>query len=330
MSDQLFRQFITTMNEVIVENNQIDGRGQAKLLNSLFKLESEFRRVLLQTKHGKEMYLKFMSFITDDKKNLLSARPYFRERQNTLSKKVAKAFEDNHPEVLYKFRLNFLFAQWVVNNWGDSKTAQSLKQNLRLKGILGKISKVRNTLCENNLPLAINRSKIFWSKNTQSHIQYMDLIQSSAEGLLTAIDKFVPPYKTVFRTTAIGRMTLNMTTENSSTLIKVPPRDKRILYRANNARNKAHLSEDSQVVDYINQKFGSVTSSSLAEIENATLIMASIDEKPDNAVSLADKLSNNVSPETGLIEHESASCLFSQINKLTIFEQKIIYLKVGG
>jgi DNA-directed RNA polymerase specialized sigma subunit len=63
----------------------------------------------------------------------------------------------------------------------------------------------------------------------------MDLIQIAAEGLMSAVDKFVLPYSPVFRSVAIGRMVGNFIEQTSETMVHFYPTDKRKIYRANKA-----------------------------------------------------------------------------------------------
>lgn len=224
----LFKQFVNEMNCVLQLNDEDSGKGQSALFSELFSYERKFREVLLSTSYGKDIYKRFMFYISRDKDSILQVMPYFRERQETFSKKISKSFENGNHQALHKFRINFLFASWVLENWEPSANDRVTyrKQHEKLLKIFDEMKRIRRLLCENSLPLAINRSKIFWSKVPESHLEYMDLIQNSAEGLMVAIDKFTPPYKTVFRSTAIGRMTLNMMTDYNATLVKLPPREK--------------------------------------------------------------------------------------------------------
>ncbi|NIP30507.1 MAG: hypothetical protein GTN59_08105, partial [Candidatus Dadabacteria bacterium] len=103
----------------------------------------------------------------------------------------------------------------------------------------------------------------------------MDFIQNANEGLMNAIDKFVPPYKTVFRSVAIGRMTLNMHTDHNATMVKFSPTEKRILYRANNAKVKAKLTDQGDILNYVKESFNSVTPEKLRDILSAATGVAS-------------------------------------------------------
>mgnify|MGYP000856001235 CR=1 FL=1 len=109
-----------------------------------------------------------------------------------------------------------------------------------------KIKKVREELVQTNLPLACSRARDFFSRTPRSHLEHMDLVQIACEGLISAVDKFVPPFSKAFRDVAIGRMTGNFIEQYSETLLHFFPKDKRKLYRlhklmAKNPENTSFL-----------------------------------------------------------------------------------------
>ncbi len=320
----IFKQFIKTMNDVLSENYDKDGRNQKDLLEDLFKLERKFKDTLISTAEGKKVYGDFVNFIKVEKGNILSARIYFRERQDTFSSKISKSFKQNKPHLLYRFNINYNFAKWVCDRYRGPKS-RSLNHTFK------KIIEVRKVLCENNIPLAINRAKIFWSRTPNSHLEYMDFIQNANEGLMNAIDKFVPPYKTVFRSVAIGRMTLNMHTDHNATMVKFSPTEKRILYRANNAKVKAKLTDQGDILNYVKESFNSVTPEKLRDILSAATGVASLD-KPieETELSMIDMLAaDGPTPEESFLSKELMSKISYALNNIPIIEQKIIKMKFG-
>lgn len=339
----LFRQFVADMDSLLQANEREDSRDQKKMLDELIQLEANFKKVILSHKSGNDTYVKFMDFIMNEKGNILSARVYFRERQQTFSSKLFKAFHKKNASMLHKFRINFLFAKWCLEKGPVLKEEKDGKKSKvtgylnykgpykkRLEKMFSQIIETRNKLCENNLPLAINRAKIFWSKVPESHLEYMDLIQTATEGLITALDKFVPPYRTVFRSTAIGRMTLNMMTDYNDTIVKIPPKEKRILYRAKNAKRKENITDQSKIVDYVNESFNGVTESDLSEIEAAAAQVVDIYEKTENSYSIAEKIfDENNNTETKCESLQIKFILKIGINDLSPIERKILLLKHG-
>jgi hypothetical protein len=107
------------------------------------------------------------------------------------------------------------------------------------------------------MPLAIAQAKQFWHKapsaTKDTRFSFMDFVQIAADGLMSAVDKFVlpggleanPALIRVWRAVAIGRMKGNFIEMFSETTIHFFPQDKRKLYRANK-----HLKEFSGQIDF--------------------------------------------------------------------------------
>jgi len=321
----IFKQFIKSMNTVLIDNMDNDSRDQKKLLEDLFDLENGFRDLLISIPEGKQMYYKFADFIKHEKRNILSARVYFRERQAVFSSKISPCFKENRPWNLYNFHINYHFVKWVCARYTGPKKK-------KLSNMFDKIIEVRKILCENNIPLAINRAKIFWSKVPASHLEYMDLIQDANEGLLTAIDKFVPPYKAVFRSVAVGRMTLNMHTDHNDTVLKLSPTEKRILYRANNARVKEKLKNEEEILEYVKESFGKVTIDKLRAINKAATGVISInagESDEDGEVANITIPSLNPNPEDVFLSKELRCKINNALSNIPIIEMKLIKMKFG-
>lgn len=325
-SRNTFKLFCASMNEALDRNDEEDGRNQKQLLEELFQLETKFRDTLISTQEGSEVYKKFVEFILNDKGNILSARVYFRERQDTFSSNISSAFQNNKPTQLFKFAINYPFAKWAFDRYKGPKSSQ-------LQSTLYEIIRVRKVLCENNLPLAINRAKIFWSKVPASNLEYMDIIQNASEGLINAIDKFVPPYKTVFKSVAIGRMSLNILTDHNATLVKFSPRDRRILYRANNARTKGKLSDMNDILAYVNQSFQNVTLEKLESILNsaAGAIRTVINnENEDEQESVLNSIATtDPDAELELINSDFSKKITEFMNDLPLLERKIVKMRLS-
>jgi DNA-directed RNA polymerase specialized sigma subunit len=226
-------------------------RRQMKLLLSL---EDKFRKALIKHPWGPSVYREFVTMILDQKRNILAARPYFRERQAVFADAISKALKKRSDKGLYRFHFNYTFILFVLNarNWRANRIGGKIVQ------LAEEIYKIRMEIMEMNMPLAISQARIFWSNTPKSHLSYMDLVQIHCGGLLVAIDKFVPPdtsemteeeeleaYRT-FRAVAIGRMIGDRIEQYSETLIHFYPIDKRKIYRANKARRKM-----GDTIDYV-------------------------------------------------------------------------------
>jgi DNA-directed RNA polymerase specialized sigma subunit len=228
--DAHFRTFATSLNVAIKKNGERDTKAflkyQKNQVETLVKLEKELRKELIASKFGNVSYKRFVEYICDEKRNILYARPFFRERQAAFTKRISKALKTRNIEKMKKFHFNFQFIKFVMNSrkWSPKSPISILYE---------KVNEVRDRLVVMNMPLAISRARIFYSRTPPSQLSYMDLVQTSAEGLLSAVDKFVLPFSKVFRSVAIGRCVGNLIFSYSETLIHFYPREKKILYRAN-------------------------------------------------------------------------------------------------
>lgn len=300
-------------------------KTQSSLFNEMFQAEAGFRDCLIKTEYGKSVYVSFMKFISNEKDSTIQAMPYFRERQRVFAAKISRAFKEGSPERLYKLRINFLFTTWVLKNWKRDANGQPMakRQFDSLTRYHNIVVERRKRLCEQSMFLVINRAKLFITKVPPSHVNFLDMIQNSSEGLLTAIDKFSPPYKTVWRTTAIGRMTLNMITDYNSTIVKIPPKDKRILYRYGLAKNKQRSGSDKEVLSFINQSFSDVTQDHLDGIVAAASGVSSYDSEMSPYEPSLDN------PERESVDSQIKHTISSCYNELSFLERKVVTLKTG-
>lgn len=238
--DGHFRQFRAAMEAAIGRCEAFDTEEDPRLrkqqerlyqrqkdqVDNLVSLERQFRLALVATPAGRRVYELFVSHICDERRNILDARPFFRERQQTFTDRVSPVLRAREAAGLHDFRINFRFVQFAMRTrkWGTtSKVARLAAQ----------IAAAREELVVMNLPLAINRAHIFFARTPRAHLTYMDLVQIAAEGLMAGVDKFVPPFSRMFRGVAIGRMVGNFIENYSETVLKFYPPDRRKLYRAN-------------------------------------------------------------------------------------------------
>lgn len=320
-NNKLFTIFCKEMDKVL-EHDDRQYKDQSKMFNKMFKIERNIRTLLVSHPAGRDMYKLFMKHIKEDKPTILDARIYFRERQDTFTKKITKAFYSSAPSKLYRHRINFVFVRWVLANYKGGKKAE-------LNKLFEELSEVRKTISEKNLPLAINRAKLFSFKVKGGSIDYMDLIQSASEGLLHAIDKFVPPYKYVFGTTAIGRMTGSMSNETTSTILKMSPTEKRILYRAKNAKVKEGLTDVNEVAEYVSQSFEGVTAEKIEELTVAAYGLKSLDVKNEMGITLGASIPSEENQHNDLELKAIIEKLVEFLPELSVLERKIISLKYG-
>lgn len=232
-----------------IKNNKNDNTEQKEQVELLMKLEQDFKKsVLKYPRQCREIYKRFILMVIVDNKNILSARPYFREKSAVFSKSITPAIRDGDYETLKKFHINFLLIDFIKQNWKGAFPE-------RCQDLYDQTKTARQKLIENNMPLAINRAKLFYRKVPQSHLSMMDVIGIAAMGLVSGVDKWVGPYSHIFRSVCIGRMTGNMTDAYSETTLHFYPSDKHVLYRANSLRYRYQIEDLHTLTQALNESF---------------------------------------------------------------------------
>lgn len=307
---------------------------QKTQVERLDKLEEDFRRALIKHPWGPNVFKEFVSFIRDQRRNILDARPYYRERQEKFTNEISVSLHKRHHIGLYKYHFNYGFVLFALE-------AKKWPRGSKVATLGREIERARTELIEMNAPLAIAQATKFFKKTPRSHMTRMDLIQVAMEGLSSGVDKYVCPYNNnVYRHTLIGRIKGNLIEAYSETMIHFYPSDKRKLYNANKAMRQFAVD---QQVDY----------KALAKHINANAKQAQYRTNPDEIAGLvaaastvsADSQTTNVDGEPGLetIERysddpeqqpdrqferaEMHAVLRQGISRLTVLEQKVLRLK---
>jgi DNA-directed RNA polymerase specialized sigma subunit len=222
-----FRQFATSLEAIICgyDTDEDHYTRQKRQVERLYGLEKEFRAALIRDYRGPTIYKSFVKFVRDEKHNILSARPYFRERQDVFKARIAPALRERSDKALYKFDINYPFIAFALKS-------KRFAPGSRVAKLARQVEASRKELIEMNIPLAISRARVFM-RYRQVHLEYMDLVQVAIEGLIAAIDKFVLPYQKSYGAVMYGRITGDLVECNSETLVHYWPRDKKLLYAVN-------------------------------------------------------------------------------------------------
>jgi len=314
---------------------------QRRQLQLLISLEKKFRKTLIKHPWGPSVYRDFVSMILDKKRNILAARPYFRERQSIFASKISRALKRRSDKGLYQFRFNYSFILFVL----QAKNWKSNKIGAKVVSLAKQINDIRMEIMEMNMPLAISQARIFWSNTPRSHLSYMDLIQIHCGGLLVAIDKFVPPdtsemseeeeleaYRK-FRAVAIGRMIGDRIEQYSETLIHFYPVDKRKIYRANKARRKFGDAIDYEKVSAsVNEdveKAHQTNPEEIAELLAASsCVSGDVSVDPEGETTLERYEANaETRPDLQAEEADAILAMRSKIQDLLLPEKKLLRMK---
>lgn len=313
-------------------------RHQRDQIRELVALETQFRKTLIAHQYGPKTYKAFVDMICVEKGNILSARPYFRERQEVFTEFISTALKKSSGPGLYKYRMNWTFISWVLGyrNW---KKASGLPE------LANKIFKVRKDLLEQNLPLAISQARAFYAATPRSHLTFMDVVQIQCQGLLLAIDKFCPPNEKdltedqsldafrSFRAVAIGIMRRDRVNDYSQTLVHYYPRDRQKIYWANKMLRRFVDQVDHEIIaEEINKQVTGNDRTNAEEVADllatATTISADYSTEPDGETVVELAIGDeSLRPDLRYENDELHTQLMGSIETLTLLEKKLLKMK---
>lgn len=320
-------------------------KGQVERLAAL---EHRFRLALIKHRHGPAVYSSFVHHVTQVRENILAARPYFRERQEVFTTQIARALEARNPVRLYGCRINYQFINFAMKlgvsktydaetkEWSDGEKVSWAPQS-RPAQLARQIAEARWELVILNMPLAISRSRMFYSRTPKSHLSFMDLVQHAAEGLISAIDKFELPYTPVFRGVACNWMTGNFIEAYSETMLHFYPKDKRRIYRANKFRAKfPHGGYSvSELVTAVNQGLDGSARTTEDEIQDLVAASSTVsadtkapgeeEDVPDNVARF--EAPAELRPDIQVEQAEARTRMLQAAAHLSLFDRKLLRLK---
>lgn len=334
---QHFRQFATTLEGAIaryeygdlMDERQVT-RLQKKQVEKLAALEESFRLAVIRHSNGPKVYEAFIRHIVDVRRNILAARPYFRERSGIFTKSVAPALKKGAWRSLFRFHVNHRFVRFAMQTatWAPGSLARKYAK---------RIDAARHELVVMNLPLVISRARIFWSKTQESHLSFMDIIQVGVEGLIAAVDKYSGTYSEVWPSVAIGRMTGNFIEAYSEKMLHFYPTDQRKVYRANkflakHARGGYSLDD---LVSSVNRKVPvrqRTTPDEIMALMAASSMVSSDTKAPGTEPEAPDNIARYEAPEESrpdvqVEETEAMARMKSLAGELPLRDKKLLRMK---
>jgi len=328
-NDLHLRQFGKDLKVLLAKRPENTTELQKKQLETLVALEKRYRKAVIADPMGKRVYEGFVSFICDERRNILVARPFFRVRQTTFTNKISKALKARNTKELSRYHFNFQFIRFIMRFHDWPKDGE-------IYMLYDQIVALRIEILEMNMPLAINRTGIFWRCASVGHLSYMDFVQIASEGFLSAIDKYVLPYSKVFRSVAIGRMVGNFIAETSETLMHFYPNEKRKLYRANKVvrKHKGVSVDFDSLANEINTGAARehiTTPSEIADLMSAASLISS-ESGTESEVRAGGILSASESPSIlrpdVMVEHmDLMTHLTDAMEELSALEVKLLKLR---
>jgi DNA-directed RNA polymerase specialized sigma subunit len=303
---------------------------QKKSMEELVATEKSLRQHLIRHRYGEKIYKGFLYYIHEERRNVLAARPFFRERAEVFKERISPALASQSHKGLYKFSINGQFVQFLLSRYG-----YLFKGKSPILLCAAEILRLRKELVEQNLPLAISRAKLFRSRTPSSpHMALMDANQTAAEGLISAVDKYVLPFAGNFRAVIIGRATGNLIACYSEPLLHFYPGDRRKIYRANKARRRTQ--DVGAIVASVNDGLPEAMKTNEDEIQqlmNASSHLSlnqpvtTPDGSNDKATYSDYTVDQKLLPEELVEQKETAERLQRALIDLSIIERKALALK---
>ena len=336
LNDREFQKLATRIKHAIVTNEGQIG-DQKDQVERLVNLERKFRNDIRKYDRSIDVYRLFIDYVCKELGNILSAQSYFREKSTVFNRSISPAIKEKNPYELMKFDINYKFIKFIVDNWEDDLPEQSKKYFTDLVD-------ARRILIENNLPLAINRAKIFYKKTPRSHLSLLDLIDICVYGLIVGVDKYADDYSTVWRSVSIGRMVGFMIEEYSKSFIRLYPSDKKILYRANALKYRLNIDNIKELTEAVNESFEkdkadgkSAPKLPITEVQIRTLMNSSNyvsanvtlndGEEDDRGGCIYDYTAAPELVEEEVEKRDTINKVLEAAKELEIIEKKIIRLK---
>lgn len=339
-TDRHFQKLAEQVNNAIIENDGLVG-DQQEQVEFLMSLERKFQHFVQKYQQTYKIYEKFVHYINDKehgKGNILSAQSYFRERSDVF-KQISPLFKDNDYRKIGEFKINYQLVNFIVTNWKGELPERPKRYYLEY-------CEARRILIENNLPLAINRAKLFYRKTPRSHLSLLDFIGICTDGLIVGIDKYAEEkYQRKWRSVCIGRMVGFMIEEYSKTFIRMAPKHRKILYRANSLRYKLKLEKVVDITKAVNESFEiersegkSVPPLPISEVEIRNLLNGSSyvsaeskvggeEGDEEGGISVYDITASSDNIEEEVSNNEILTKVSEKFKDLELLERKIIRLK---
>ena len=325
-----------------IEKNS-DGSIQKDQVEELMALEESFRKSINHFAQSRDVYRQFIILIAAKNKNILSARPYFREKSKTFSSEITPAIKNSDIKKLQTFHINYNLIKFIKDRWKGPFPKRASK-------IYDKLIEARRKLIENNMPLVINRAKLFYRKVPKNHLSLTDMIGIAAMGLVSGVDKWVGEYTRVFNGVCIGRMVGNMIDSYSETTLHFYPSDRSILYRANSLKFRHGIDDIDHLVEAINRSYEEDAKNGMKVPKNK-IAAEELGDLMSAASPVPTYTGTTFSSETGGIDGSPTDMLNSYVDRsvdscedsyikedllyktieaargLTILEQKVLRLK---
>lgn len=327
--DEILSVYLRDLSTAVGGSEMIKVNEEFKKLN---KLENQFAKALRSFKEGRQVYKDFTYMINVIDGSLRGAHSYFRERESTRAE-INKAIGRVDLKTLYKIPINHKFCKFAVDKLKASRS--SAPQIEKLNNIFSEILNSRNKVINTQLHVALNRAKVFNSRNTQALLEFSDYVQIANEGLVSAVDKFVLQEDgSPFHEMAFGKIVANLIYwAGNASMVSIGAGPQKKLYKI-----RKELSKNYQASAADLSRILSIAESEINELMSASRVSYyHSDSKsgdktgPDGNVEMYEIDDENFtideSAEQKLSNRQTALILLKLFDRLSLLQKKILILK---
>jgi len=310
------------IKELTQELKKVSAEDAEALFAKLIALEVAFSKKLKTTADGKKVYDRFIEKINHTKGGIKMARAYFREREENFTRTVGEAISKRKPQLMYDVPINYKFVKFAIS--------ALTRPHERLQGLSLKIKAAREEIINKYLYLALNRAKVFTKSSYKGYAEFGDVLQLANEALLLSVDKYVVDEKSSsFHVMAIGRMLSNLIANSfSPSSATIGLHNQKTLYKIKKLKQSQPDMNNRELAEVLN-----LTEKAVDDLMEATKY-SSLDQpmNTDDAEELlgdytADPNSEFVNPHANTESNEMLNVLYSNLDKLSVIELKVLKLK---
>lgn len=227
-------------------NSGISFEQQGEYVHKLFNLERQFQDEILKIDKDDQIYSNFMVHITENLKNILRAKTYFRVKEKDFNKNLSPIFKNKDVKSLKLYQISYPLMSFIIKDLP--------KKHRKAHNLYNKYSEVRNVIIRSMMGLAISKANSFYESNKNKSVDKLDFINVAMVGLCAGIDKYTPEnnqFTNVFRSVCLAYITRFLIESNGQSLTKLPSGDKKMLYKINILRFRQGVTDPSKIAEQL-------------------------------------------------------------------------------
>lgn len=306
----VLQKYIKEMN---LKNKEASDCTVYQLFERIVLLESQFTKLLKNTKAGNDAYMAFVKHILESDRGLINVRPFFRLRE-TEFKPLYRLLEKKNTEALMDYPINFPMCQFLINHIKNPSE--------KILDLFNNIKTLRDILTYKFLQLALIKAKSF-NKTSSSSYSVEDLVQIANEAVIVSIDKYVQTPTGDFSQVVLGRIFGHLINNGSNLYtVSIGASANKKLYRIKKALDNNPNLTAKQISVIIK-----VSESEVSDLLAATLYMSLDSQIEDTNNRYVDQISYDEDSHDNILAHnEESQKALGSLDSLDVIEKKLLVL----